>query len=98
MSEWNGHERRKDVPDIVGRLIRLEVLQEKDISEANNWRNLLCGKFEKMMDVVSNLPCDKREGRWLSQEVQIKWLWIAVGFIMTVLTGVTIVFIVKAGI
>jgi hypothetical protein len=68
------------------RLIKLEVLQEKDIKEADEWRVRFCSKMDKLTDKIDSLPCDKREGRWLSQGVQIKWLWIAITF-MTGIVG-----------
>lgn len=83
-------ERRKDYPSIVERLIKLEVMQQKDLDVAEEWRGRFCTKLDKLMDMITVLPCDKREGRWLSQGVQLKWIWIAVTF-MTGLNGVFII-------
>lgn len=88
-------ERRKDYPEIKERLIKLEVLQEQDIKDGNDWRVRFCNKFDKLMDIITQLPCDKREGRWLSQSVQIKWLWLAITFIMTILSGLVMTLLFK---
>ena len=68
--------------DIKERLIRLEVLQEKDIQEATDWRKIFCVKLDKLFDLVNTLPCDTREGRWASLLAQIKWLWVVFVFII----------------
>ncbi len=88
-------ERRKDYPEIKERLIKLEILQEQDIKEGNDWRVRFCNKLDKITDTITKLPCDRREGRWLSQGVQIKWAWIAITFIMTILTGLVLVLLFK---
>jgi hypothetical protein len=92
---FEGEERRRDYPEIKERLIKLEVLQEQDIKEALDWRVRFCNKIDKLGEMLSSLPCDKREGRWISLQAQAKWLWIAVTFIMTILTGVVLVLIME---
>jgi hypothetical protein len=77
--------------NLVERLIRLEVMQQKDLDVAEEWRGRFCTKLDKMADMIRVLPCDKREGRWTSLSAQIKWLWIA----MTFVTGLNGVFIVS---
>lgn len=76
--------------NVIERLIRLEVMQQKDLDIAEEWRGRFCGKLDKLTDMVNILPCDKREGRWISITAQTKWLWIALSF----LTGLNGVFIV----
>jgi hypothetical protein len=82
-------ERRRDYPDIVNRLTILEVMQQKDLDVAEDWRKRFCTKIDKLTDLVSTLPCDRREERWLSQGVQIKWMWGVLTFFAT-LEGVFI--------
>ena len=41
-------ERRQDYPDILTRLAILETLQEKDLKDAEAWRNRFCVKLEEI--------------------------------------------------
>jgi hypothetical protein len=82
-------EQGKDFFTIIERLTRLEVMQQKDLDVAEDWRKIFCAKLDKLTTIVVDLPCDKREGRWLSITTQTKWLWIA----MTFLTGLNGIFI-----
>lgn len=94
--EWDGKtERRHDMGDIVSRLVKLETLQERDISEASEWRKRFCDKIDNLTLLLTNLPCDKNEGKRMAMGGQIKGLWIAVTIIMAMLTGVTFALIAK---
>jgi len=68
----------------------LKVLQEKDLDVAEDWRKIFCGKIDRLAEVVGQLPCDKRESRWLSQTVQLKYIWGVLTFFVT-LEGIFIV-------
>ncbi len=80
---------QNDYSNIIERLIKLEVMQQKDLDVAEEWRKRFCTKIDKLTDMINDLPCDKRESRWTSLSAQIKWLWIA----MTFVTGLNGVFI-----
>ncbi len=82
-------ERRQGDLDIKERLIKLEVMQQKDLDVADEWRGIFCKKIDTLIETVSKLPCDKREGRWLSQSVQLKYIWGALTFFI-LLEGVFI--------
>ncbi len=75
-------ELRQNYPEIKERLIRLEIMQQKDLDVADEWRGRFCAKMDKLTDMVFKLPCDVREGRWTSLTAQIKWVWIGVTFII----------------
>ena len=68
-------ERRQPDLEIKERLIKLEVMQQKDLDVAEDWRRIFCKKMDTLIDTVNGLPCDTREGRWLSQVVQLKYVW-----------------------
>lgn len=82
-------ERRQTDLEIKERLIKLEVLQQRDIDQADEWRGIFCKKIDSLIDTVNKLPCDKREGRWLSQAVQVKYMWGVLTFFI-ILEGVFI--------
>jgi hypothetical protein len=82
-------ERRKDYPAIMERLAVLEVMQQKDLDVAEEWRKNFCLKLDRLTNMVIKLPCDRREERWLSQGVQIKWMWGILTFFV-ILEGVFI--------
>ena len=95
-------ERRRDYPDILGKLEKLEnyqselkttqevlkVLQQKDLDVAEDWRRTFCGKLDKLIDTINNLPCDLRDGRWKTHAEQIRWLWIAITFVSGIFLSV----------
>ena len=83
-------ERRRDYPDLMQRLAVLETLQNRDIDEAREWRDRFCIKIDKLIERFNVLPCDRRDSRYTSQTAQIKWLWMAITFMMAVLTKVVI--------
>ncbi len=82
-------ERRQTDLEIKERLIRIEVMQQKDLDVAEDWRGIFCKKLDSLIDTVNKLPCDKRESRWLSQVVQVKYMWGILTFFI-VLEGVFI--------
>ena len=82
---YNGPERRSDMSDIIGRLIKLETLQERDIEEANTWRKLLCEKFDRMIVKMDGLPCSERKGWYVSMGKQVTFMWAVLAILIAAL-------------
>lgn len=78
--------------------IRIAVLETEVKSlriETIHFQDKIEKWMEKISDKLENLPCDKREGRFLSINTQFKWLWTAVTFIMVILSGLTLTLIIR---
>ena len=84
---YNGPERRSDMSDIIGRLIKLETLQERDIEEANTWRKLLCEKFDRMIVKMDGLPCSERKGWYQSMNRQMGFMWAVIAIVLVAILG-----------
>jgi len=80
-------ERRKDYPAINERLAVLEVLQNKDIKDADDWRKLFCDKINRVMDKLSNLPCDSSQAWYQSMTRQVGFMWLVLGIVLVSLIG-----------
>ncbi len=85
----------KDLEDLNIRISVLETEFKSLRVESKGFQERIEKWMEKISDKLEDLPCDKREGRFLSINVQFRWLWIAVTFIMAILTGLTLTLIVK---
>ena len=57
------NERRLDYPEIKERLAILEVLQQKDIDDAAEWRKIFCDKLDKVSDKLNHFPCEANSVR-----------------------------------
>ena len=88
-NSWDGKERRhtldSDIGEVRERLIRLEVLQEKDINEGREWRLKFCDKFEKLFGMFSDLPCKERAEVTKWNTVVQGFMWAAIGITATLL-------------